>query len=112
MEMRVSDINGFEKRISLKAISHPSKEDHYCRVFYKDGEKLQNILVRQTLKQLITQLGQDDFILIHRSHMVNRQQIREYKQKGRNHWLQLELSDHLLPISRRRQRKVKKAVAG
>jgi hypothetical protein len=104
-------INGRQVKILLSRISHASIEDHYSRVFYQDGQRLQNILVRQSLKQLMNQLGKKKFIQIHRSYLVNKEHIIEYKRKGRNHWLQLELRNNALPVSRRRQGEVKEALS-
>jgi len=94
-------------KISFKAISHVSVEEHYSRVFYLTGQRLDNILVRESLKLLHSKLGQNDFIQIHRSHLVNKDHIAEYRRKERNHWLKLDVSNAVLPISRRRQKKVK-----
>ncbi|MCP4673808.1 MAG: LytTR family transcriptional regulator, partial [Desulfobacula sp.] len=102
--------NGRWVKLVLKTISHVSVEEHYSRVFYWTNQRLKNILVRQSLKQLHRKLGQNDFIQIHRSHLVNKKHIVEYKRKERNHWLKLELSNDALPISRRRQREVKKVL--
>lgn len=103
-------INGCRTELSLRAISHASVEDHYCRVFYQEGHELKNIFVRQGLGQLISQLNHPDFIRVHRSHMVNKQHIRGYKRDGRNHCLQIKFGSQVLPISRRQQRAVKAAV--
>ncbi len=105
-------INGHLVKIHLSRISHASVEDHYSRVFYQDGQGLQNILVRQSLKQLINQLGEKKFVQIHRSFLVNKGHITEVTRKGRNHWLRLELTSDTLPISRRRQGEVKQALSG
>ena len=102
--------NGRWVKIALKTISHVSVEEHYSRVFYRVNQRIQNILVRQSLKQLHSKLGQNDFIQIHRSHLVNKKHIIEYKQKKRNHWLKLESSNYTLPISRRKQKQVKKVL--
>lgn len=102
--------NGRWVKLALKTISHVSVEEHYSRVFYRANQRLKNILVRQSLKQLHSKFGQNDFIQIHRSHLVNKEHIIEYRRKKRNHWLKLELSNHALPISRRRQKQVKKVL--
>ncbi len=105
-------INGHQLKLPLNIISHIKIEDHYSRVFYQDGQRLKTILVRQSLKKMISQLGQKKFIQIHRASLVNKEHIVEYKRKGRNHWLQLEFTNNALPISRRRQGEVKKALSG
>ncbi len=98
--------------IHLKAISHVHIEDHYCRVFYQSPQGMRNILVRETLKGLINQLGPDSLLQIHRSHLVNKNHVSAYRRQGRKHWLLLVSGGEPLPVSRRRQAEVKQALAG
>lgn len=103
--------DGRQINIPLEAVTHVSMEDHYCRVFYQSGQGSQEFLVREALAGLIRRVDSEDFLQIHRSHLVNKKHIRAYKRTGRNHWLLLGPGRVPLPISRRRQSKVKEALA-
>jgi hypothetical protein len=105
-------VDGRQVNIPLKAISHVRIEDHYCRVYYQSSQGLRNILARDTLKGLISRLGPDLLLQIHRSHLVNKSQVSAYKRQGRKHWLLLGPDSEPQPISRRRQAEVKDALAG
>ncbi len=104
-------VDGRQVTIPSKTISHVSMEDHYCRVFYQNGQGLQDLLVREALKGLVSRVGLEDFLQIHRSHLVNKRHIAAYKRNGRKHWLIMAPGGVPLPISRRRQTAVKDALA-
>ena len=104
-------VDGRRVIIPIKAISHVSTEDHYCRVYFQSGQGLKDLLVRETLRGLAGRLRSENFVRIHRSHMVNKKQVTAYKRMGRKHWLLLGPSAAPLPISRRRQAEVKDALA-
>ncbi|KMY68374.1 hypothetical protein AAU61_01385 [Desulfocarbo indianensis] len=105
-------VDGRRLNIPLKAISHVRLEDHYCRVYYQSPQGMRNILVRETLKGLIEQMGPDSLLQIHRSHLVNKSHVSAYRRQGRKHWLLLASGSEPLPVSRRRQAEVKEALAG
>ena len=105
-------VDGRRLSLPLKAISHVHIEDHYCRVFYQSSQGMRNILVRETLKGLIDQMGPDSLLQIHRSHLVNKSHVSAYRRQGRKHWLLLGPGSEPLPVSRRRQAEVKEALAG
>jgi hypothetical protein len=104
-------VDGRGVTIPIKDISHISTEDHYCRVYFQHGQGQKDLLVREALKELAGRLRSDDFIRIHRSHLVNKRYVNAYKRKGRKHWLLLGSGNAPLSISRRRQAQVKEALA-
>lgn len=97
--------------INSQKISHVKSEDHYCRIFYWNDESLKEILIRNSLKKLHIQLGLNDFLQIHKSYLINKSQGFEYCKKRRHHCLKLKSCRDPLPISRRRQTEVKKALS-
>lgn len=89
-------------RLPHSRITHVSVEDHYCRIFYARGEKLDNVMVRFPLKEILQELPEANFQQIHRSHLVNLRHASGIQKKGRAHKLVLNGFDLELPISRYR----------
>ncbi len=95
-------VDSRQVRLPHSRITHVSVEDHYCRVFYARGEKLHNVMVRLTLKDLMRELPEASFQQIHRSHMVNLRHASGIQKRGRTHNLVLGRFALELPISRYR----------
>jgi len=95
-------VDSRQVRLPHSRITHISVEDHYCRVFYARGEKLDNVMVRLALKDLMRELPEASFQQIHRSHLVNFRHVSGIRKKGRGHKLVLARFDLELPISRYR----------
>ncbi|MCB2191895.1 MAG: LytTR family transcriptional regulator [Deltaproteobacteria bacterium] len=95
-------VDSRQVRLPHSRITHVSVEDHYCRVFYAKGEKLENVMVRLALKDIMQELPEASFQQIHRSHLANFRHASGIHKKGRAHKLVLSRFDLELPISRYR----------
>ena len=95
--------DGFRQvRIAFPLITHISVEDHYCRVFYSNGREPENILIRSSLRDLLEKLPAQDFIQIHRSHVVNLNRVSSVRKNGREATFILDDQNFELPVSRYR----------
>lgn len=94
--------NGRLTKIPIAGISHVTVEDHYCRIFFQDQERLRNTLLCVPLKSLTEKLPPASFVQIHRSHVVNLGQVARLTRKGRQYSLGLARGGGELPISRYR----------
>ncbi len=83
-------------------ISHVTAEDHYLRIFYKGEHGMKNALVRMALKEIVAMLPARQFIQIHRSHIINLEQVSGVKRSGRNIRVKTKYGDFELPVSRYR----------
>jgi hypothetical protein len=86
--------------ITANCISHISVDDHYCYVYYRDGESWTKTDVAQPLKE-VKALLPEFFLQVHRSHIVNPQHLRAIERGNRSYRLQLAC-DESLPISKHR----------
>jgi hypothetical protein len=88
--------------IHLSQVGHVTVEDHYLRVYYHSDGELKNVLIRMPLKELGVQLQAAQFIRIHRSHIVNLEQVAGIKRAGRNMRVITKYGNFMLPVSRYR----------
>jgi len=88
------------KQIDIENIVYITVEDHYSRIYLKNNHG--NVLVKMTLKKLITMLPKDHFVQIHRSHVISLSSISKIRKAGRSYQLVLNHSRGTLPISRHR----------
>ncbi len=76
----------------------------YCRIHLtKEGEtlhKLDTLLSDTPLGQMREQLPEDQFMRIHRSYVVNCQQVERYFTKNRRVFVCLKDYDQIIPVSR------------
>lgn len=79
-----------------------TSEGHYCRFILKTEEKKNEIFTRAALKDIIAELPPEDFIQIHRSHVINKHYIERLKKSGRSYSLVMVGEETPLPISRYR----------
>ena len=89
--------------IQIRDISHITVEEHYCRLFVKQNSNvLQEFSVKSPLKGLLSQLPDDRFIHIHRSHVVNLEFIIGIEKNHRTYQVILSDRQNILPLSRHR----------
>ncbi len=98
-----SELNLQGTRIQIREISHITAEEHYCRIFVKQNSNvLQEFSVKSTLKSLLSQLPDDKFFHIHRSHVVNLEFITGIEKNHRTYQVFLSDRQNTLPLSRHR----------
>lgn len=83
-------------------------QSNYCKIFSIDRAK--TMVVSKVLHRLQEKLPADMFIRVHRSHLVNRQYI---KQVSGNHTKTAELiNGESIPVSRRKQTEIVGCLSG
>jgi hypothetical protein len=94
--------NSGKRSIQLNAnsISHISVDDHYCFIYYRDGEVWSKTDVAQPLKE-IKKLLPGSFLQVHRSHIINPQHLGAIQTVHRAYTLHLVSGDSL-PMSKHR----------
>jgi DNA-binding LytR/AlgR family response regulator len=85
--------------------------DNYVEIVYKEGEAYRKKLIRNTLKNIETQIRQyTNFIRCHRICIVNVHFIEKLNRNGSSYWLKIKDYDSNLPVSRQYLLKVKDAI--
>lgn len=100
------NVDSSAMELPVGCISHVSMEDHYSRIFYHDGVRQNNVLIRSTMKELVGKLPKNRFLQIHRSHLVNPDRITGLTGNGRQTRVALD-SGFELPVSRYRLSEVR-----
>jgi hypothetical protein len=93
-------------RIPYNEISHVSVEDHYCRLVHISGDKLASHILRMPLNQLESELPDEKFVRIHRSHIVNLVHVTGWRMVRQQRHLVMDHGEQL-PISRSRMAELK-----
>ena len=77
-------------------------DNNYTTVFYLKNNKLENQLMRLSLKKLEYQLKAFDMIIrCHRSYIVNKTKIKKFRGNARSLNLELDGYDGTIPVSRK-----------
>ena len=85
--------------------------DNYVEIVYKEGETFKKKLIRNTLRNIETQIKQyTNFIRCHRTCIVNVHFIDKLDKDSNNHWLIIRGFDEIIPVSRQFLLKVKEAL--
>lgn len=86
--------------LSSKNILYFKSEDNYILLYYKVDNKLSKELIRTNLKKLEKELNQPNFIRIHRSYMINSQNLLSAAKTPRGYQVKMDTSlDVTLPVS-------------
>ena len=90
-------------KIRLQDFLHANSAENYILIFYTSGGEIKQHLIRKPLKMLEQELkGHLEIVRCHRSHLVNKTNIRSIKQaKGKTF---LEIGPESLPVSRQFQK--------
>jgi len=89
--------------INLHEINYISSEDDYVMIHTSKGKYLKN----QTMNYYETHLNSSDFVRIHRSYIVNIQQINKIEKFGKETYQVILKDDCHLKISRSRYKELK-----
>jgi DNA-binding LytR/AlgR family response regulator len=122
-------VDKFEEDILNKSIEFPSENysenislrisevaliksaDNYVEIVYKEGEAFKKKLIRNTLKNIETQIKQySNFLRCHRVCIVNLHYIEKLNRSDHNHWLTIKGFEEPVPVSRQYLLKLKEAV--
>ena len=75
-------------------------DDHYCYVHYRQGDTYTKRDLGLPLREVAALLP-EEFVQVHRSHIVNLGHIASIKRRGRSIYLAL-MGDYEVPVSRHR----------
>lgn len=103
-------LDGGKVIINIDDISHVSMEDHYARIWWHKNEKMCNSLVRLSMKEVVNQLPEGQFIQIHRSHLINSSRAEGVVRINQK-W-SVTINGTELPISRTRLAEVRSKLQG
>lgn len=75
--------------------------DNYVEIFYKEGEDIKKKLLRNTLRNIESQLeSYSNFVRCHRSFLVNTLQIEKLQRDENKNWLTIKGFNQKIPVSR------------
>ena len=77
-------------------------EEHYSRIFIREGQEYREVQVRLSLKEALAQLPDGLFIQTHRSHLVNLGHVSRIQRPARSYELTIGEGRYRLPVSRHR----------
>lgn len=90
--------------IDLDDVVHLKAEGHYTTVFTRTEHYLCNL----SLSDLEQRIGQDRYLRVHRSHMVNIQHARGFDKSDEHCFVLMDTEDEaLIPVSRSKVRSLK-----
>jgi DNA-binding LytR/AlgR family response regulator len=99
--ININDENGkVAMSLTSKNIVYFKSEDNYILLYYKAENQLKKELIRTNLKKLEQELNQPNFIRIHRSYMINSQNLASAVKTSRGYQLKMDLAAEVpLPVS-------------
>jgi DNA-binding LytR/AlgR family response regulator len=102
----INDENGkIAVNMPLRNIVYFKSEDNYILLYYKNENELKKELIRTTLKKLESEISQPNFVRIHRSYMINSQNLLSAVKTSRGYKVKMDAaSQHHLPVSATYQR--------
>lgn len=99
--INIKDGNG-QLRLSLRPedLIYFESADNYVIVFFRKNQRISREVVRNSLKNIETDLSAYNCVRCHRSFIVNITNVTAIKKKGRSYIIELEGIDAPIPISR------------
>ncbi len=88
-------------RILVSEVVFIKSADNYVEVGFLEGGEFKKKMIRNTLKNLETQLKEfNNFVRTHRSSIVNMQYIDKLNKNFNTYWLTLDETKETIPVSR------------
>lgn len=85
--------------------------DNYVEILYKDQDKIQQKLIRNTLKNIENQLKKhSSFIRCHRAYIINKKFVQDFKRGYTGYHLKLAEYNEEIPVSRQYLISVREAI--
>lgn len=99
--INIKDGNG-QLRLSLRTedLIYFESADNYVIVFFRKNQRVSREVVRNSLKNIETDLSAYNCVRCHRSFIVNIANVTAIKKKGRSYIIELDGIDSPIPISR------------
>ena len=97
----ITDENGkAAMNVQLRNIVYFKSEDNYVLLYYKSENELKKELIRTNLKKLELELGQPNLVRIHRSYMINSQNLLSAVKTARGYKVRMAVEpQHHLAVS-------------
>jgi DNA-binding LytR/AlgR family response regulator len=93
--------SGYHK-IFPSNISHISVDGHYLDIHHIHDERMECLMIRKPLTQMMDDLQSPPFVRVHRSHIVNLEHASKIDKNKNNYAISLFNGQYTLPISRSR----------
>ncbi len=99
--VNINDENGkVVMSLNSKNVVYFKSEDNYILLYYNVDNQLKKELIRTNLKKLELELNHPNFIRIHRSYMINSQNLVSAVKTSRGYQLKMDLASEVqLPVS-------------
>jgi hypothetical protein len=96
----INDENGKAMlTLPLKNILYFKSEDNYILLYYKEDNEVRKELIRTTLKKLEQELNVASLVRIHRSFMINTQNLLSAAKTSRGYQVRMDATTEPLPVS-------------
>ena len=109
----ISANNSDRLTIKIKNIVSVKSADNYIEIFYLENDLVEKKLIRNTLKNIETQLAnQRSFIRCHRTSIVNTKYIEKLESNYSGNSLRMSCYEEMIPVSRQYLKPVREALSG
>lgn len=99
-------------KVESASIMLVGAEENYCQVVCLKGASVSSTLVRSTLRLVEQTLPREQFIRVHRSYLVNIDQVDGVRRQGRRFMIAVRDWQDPVPVSRGRMDEVLKRLGG
>ncbi|MFW6369811.1 MAG: LytR/AlgR family response regulator transcription factor, partial [Bacteroidota bacterium] len=107
----LSDSGRENLKLLISEVMFIQSANNYVEIFYKEGDKVKSSLIRNTLKNIETQLrAYTNFVRCHRICIVNVFFVEQLHHKYHKYWLTLKEYPEEVPVSRQYLLKLKEAL--
>ena len=97
--------------LPVAEVAYIKSADNYVEIVYKEGETYKKKLIRNTLKNIESQIKQySNFLRCHRTSIVNIHFIGRLSRDRNNHWVIIKGVEEQVPVSRQYLLKLKEAL--
>ena len=88
-------------KLNLRDLLYVKSEDNYCQLYFRENDKIQNRLLRVSLKNIEEQLkAYPEILRCHRSYIVNKNHIAKVSGNARSYAIHFALCDQTVSVSR------------
>jgi len=107
-----SENQGESFTIDPAALLFIRSADNYAEVYFEESGQISRKVVRNTLKNLESNLNLPTMLRCHKSYLVNTNRINHVSGNAQGYKLHLKGADHLIPVSRQMNDEVKNLFTG
>lgn len=101
IEVFTSENNSEVIKLAVDELILVKSADNYVELLFKDNERIQQKLIRNTIRNVENQLRKHpSFIRCHRSYIINKKFVRDFKRGYTGYRLRLSEYNEEIPVSR------------